>query len=364
MGSLLRFLLGGALGAVLGFFISQWRAKREPATPGIYTEPRIAITTPFGERVVSELEAAATQVESEVTGWVRVSEQEAAASPGAMQESTRLAEQEVMEELVSAPQPVDQELVTEPESGAQTVPWQGWAKTSDAESYDGFATAMVWPPASSAEEPSAPAGAEEAYPSLDSLIDEVGAASAPVGAEADQPHVISAEELRARIEESRRRIRRELEEPFALPLKPPTAAVDRTVFTSDIAQAVAVEPDVWEEAAPALEIQPVDQSVFEELGVRTEGVAFPGSPQSTDLHSRLETAHLASEETLRPTPEELESSLSYDAMRARIEEARDRLKAKVLDVCEEYERVESEDDIRADLDAKIDSLLTEEPDRS
>jgi hypothetical protein len=92
----------------------------------------------------------------------------------------------------------------------------------------------------------------------------------------------------------------------------------------------ASEPAPWEKPSSALEIQPVEESLFEELGVRIERPA-PASEAADDLRSRIESARQASENVLGPSPVELEASLSYDAMRARLEETRDRLKAKAED---------------------------------
>ena len=92
----------------------------------------------------------------------------------------------------------------------------------------------------------------------------------------------------------------------------------------------AAVAESWEQPSPAIEIQTVDESLFEELGVRIDRAPIPGG-ESDDLRSRMESARQASEGALRPSPAELETSLSYDAMRARIEETRNRLKAKAVD---------------------------------
>lgn len=326
MRGLLKFLLGGALGAVLGFFISQRRSSREIDVSHMQADHPGAATVP----VANQAGESVGLHDEETVEWTPAAEERALPEQPAMAEEPA---EEPAEAQAEARPPAVWAPVAEPEVETQPAVLQGWAEVADAEIGDETGAAAVWPPATSSEEP-------------------------------DRPHVISAEELRARIEESRRRIRRELEEPFTTSLESPIESpeeppVDRLVFPPDLAEVVETVPDVWEEPAPALELQPVDASVFEELGVRTGGVTFPSSTQSADLRSRLDTARLASEEALRPTPEELESSLSYDAMRARIEETRDRLKAKALDVGGGYEQFPPE----ADFSARIDSLLTEEPDR-
>ena len=196
-----------------------------------------------------------------------------------------------------------------------------------------------------------PAAAEELCPPPAAPAP-VPLAASPVGEGTGRP-LISAEELRARIEESRRRIRRELEEPFVMPARVTDVPIAPAVTPRSELEAPFVIParapeplsslippeaivgsdaaaESWEKPSPAIEIQTVDESLFAELGVRIDRAPIPGG-ESDDLRSRMESARQASEGVFKPSPEELETSLSYDAMRARIEETRNRLKAKAVD---------------------------------
>jgi len=261
MGGLMRFILGGVLGAVLGLFLSRSRVTTTQSRPASGTEGPAA-AAPFME------------------------------SPGAA--------------AAVADAIVDLGPETELPDPASVVDWtesEGWPEFEQGLADDNYSV-FEWTHEDSSDESSeAPAafalgaalepvaGAEPTVtlgPTKD-LEPMVGPASAAGMAAAATSHSqpvtgkppISAEELRARIEESRRRIRQELEQPFAPSLR--------------------------------------DTEAHVEAG--HEGVsakALEASPEPSDV-------------TLGPRGGESEGALNYDIMKARIEETRSRLKAQALE---------------------------------
>ncbi len=290
MSGLLRFLLGGAVGAVLGFFISRSRSRTAEST---FVQSRPVEETPSSTADVA------------------------------------------------APTETPISSVMNQECAAEEMPSEAVPTEEQAEVTLGF--------------------------------------EVPEERPASRGPVISAEELRTRIEESRRRIREELEHPFGIETSEtsgPGLQPDEPGSESELHAESEQEqyddvgqPDLWESPAPTLEVLPADESFFEEMGVRIEHAGIP-------QHIEEPLNPLSEEETpketpLRPTPAELESSLSYDAMRARIEETRNRLKAKAsgamagqdADLAPETSEVllsslgsaDSEEEVAA----RIDSLLRE-----
>ncbi len=354
MGGFLRFLLGGVLGAALGFFLSRRQARTALKGPGAYQI--IDRTEPLSAPPVAETPVAAAPTEE--AAW----------------------------EPLFVP-------TAEVELESEAAPWS---------------TLEVEPEPESTPEPELPSEIVEQSSRAEALLaeDELAHVVEPVVVEeapevapppVERPTtVITAEELRARIEESRRRIREELEEPFQIAEDEPAATegvaepeaaeaeVDQTAaaeaevtsLLSDLA-AKEVEPLVEEEPAPVVEIQVADDSFFEELGVRMDRPTVISEPEAEgDLRSRMTGALSVSDDVLRPTPSELETSLNYDVMRARIEEARNRLKAKAAEAQtgmgdeasqevdaqtapQEPRSVDDESDAD-DIEAKIDRLLSEE----
>ena len=344
MGGFLRFLLGGVLGAALGFFLSRRQARTALKGPGAYQI--IDRTEPLSAPPVAETPVAAAPTEE--AAW----------------------------EPLFVP-------TAEVELESEAAPWS---------------TLEVEPEPESTPEPELPSEIVEQSSRAEALLaeDELAHVVEPVVVEeapevapppVERPTtVITAEELRARIEESRRRIREELEEPFQIAedepaategvAEPEAAEAEVTSLLSDLA-AKEVEPLVEEEPAPVVEIQVADDSFFEELGVRMDRPPVIGEPEAEgDLRSRMTGALSVSDDVLRPTPSELETSLNYDVMRARIEEARNRLKAKAAgaqtgmgdEASQEVDAQTAPQEPRAvddesdadDIEAKIDRLLSEE----
>jgi hypothetical protein len=143
----------------------------------------------------------------------------------------------------------------------------------------------------------------------ESVVEEV--AEEPVAEEVEietVPIPTPADDLKARIEETRRRIRRELEQPFVIG---GAAAAADTIESYEaepaIGEALAVEPSPEEE--PSLDTQGSTISQAGESGPSAVAEAEEGP---------LDAEGEASE-------------VDYEAMRGRIEETRSRLKAKAFD---------------------------------
>jgi hypothetical protein len=217
-------------------------------------------------------------------------------------------------------------------------------------------------PAATPEPPVAPAAMVAPIPSIDAQAT-VATATSPEAVDT-AANVISADELRLRIEETRRRIREELEEPFVLDVQPAVAPSPSSLEPTPL-PVMREYPDVTPGEEPT-GFEAVSQAYPVSTGY--EDQAMP----TADLRSRATLAVPVLGDTLRPTPSELEASISYDAMRARIEETRSRLKAEAgeartpstngvdpgagVPVTESTEAAES----LSDVEARIDRLLSED----
>lgn len=370
MGGIVRFLLGGALGALLGFFLSERRGRR-----------RDTLSEPAGVGPSPEKAAQAVVVPvSPLTGLVRdpqpIPEQAPAvglevagteAAPGLDEEEDdtgiELAKIAAAASLVRPVGPTEESPTEWPVLSDEMPVTEVSAAETGTEEFsidsllqEDWATVEGWPvaPADAAlVDEETPAAPDETEPAVQLEKEPVG----PERAFLDESRrsLITADELRTRIEESRRRIRLELEQPFLRE----TAPRDDSAPTY---------PSM--KATPA-STAPADREALSD---------------GEDLRSRMEAARQVSEEGPRPTPSELETSLSYDAMRARIEETRNRLKARAGEVrlrseigysetepdseparapqttpdLEGSRAEESESD--ADVVARIERLLSERPD--
>ena len=221
MGGLLRFLLGGALGAVLGFFLSRSRggtAARRPVYPaGDQTRAKSTV-------VVSAVPVPVAFEPRRHPCPSRRPARRPSPSPAHPQTIPRSLTDAVAGWPL-ADEELDEETFSVVEWGAEedSVPEADWVVNElvgSPEETPAEAPVVVEPEPAAAEElcppPAAPA--------------QVPLAAAPLGEGTGRP-LISAEELRARIEESRRRIRRELEEPFVMPAR-----------VTDVPIAPAVDP--------------------------------------------------------------------------------------------------------------------------
>jgi hypothetical protein len=118
--------------------------------------------------------------------------------------------------------------------------------------------------------------------------------------------VAPLDDLKARIEETRRRIRQELEQPFVSPVVASPVEDDWTVAPVLPTASAAPEPQPTPFASAAPEPQPAPVAAVEPLV-------------------------LAEEPVVSDEPEAEEEPVDYDSMRSRIEVTRSRLKAKAFD---------------------------------
>ncbi|MBN1630638.1 MAG: hypothetical protein JW990_12795, partial [Thermoleophilia bacterium] len=179
-------------------------------------------------------------------------------------------------------------------------------------------------------------------PDIEAPIVEAPEAEAPVSEETvvEVPATPVMDDLKARIEETRRRIRQELEQPFMSGAEAPAIADDWTV-------------------APAV---PVAEPV-------AEAVESAGSELAELSDAALPTGDFETAEAV------MEEPVDYDSMKSRIESVRSRLKAKAFDAMMSGESAllgrDSEDaghrrnvipDVDSEVDETIESSLREEDD--
>ncbi len=304
-------LLGVALGVGLGFLVFRkstqgglkdlWPATPQPvspqgATPSSRFEGEGVEAAPWAvEPSEYELAAAGLATESDVlispevlgepltgAGW------EASAAP--------TQEEEVSEEMMP---PIPSEM--EAYASVEVEPL-------DAEGIP------VWAEIPSPEvelEPDADAAVEELQ-AEDSMVQEVAVQEPQVEEAVEEVEIEAAaiptpaDDLKARIEETRRRIRRELEQPFII--GGGAAAAEASLSSGAepaIGDALAVEPSPEEQPTSETQESTVSPVGEADSTAETEGEEHPSAAEGLGV--------------------------DYEAMRGRIEETRSRLKAKAFD---------------------------------
>ena len=296
-------------------------------------------------------------------------------------------------EAVVAVLATDSEVLVTPEVLEEPLPGAGWepstttmaeegalaeAATSAAADLDAyssievepldFESIPVWAEAPTAEPevvPDVEAAAEEAAEELERIPAEPAAVvELPVEPEVEEieaaapevedveveaaPIPTPADDLKARIEETRRRIRRELEQPF--------------IVGAGAAVAEAASPESEPVIGEALAVEPVGEG---EAGAEVEEPAAPAAGDTelseaaaADEHSPVSGNGLG---------------VDYEAMRGRIEETRSRLKAKAFDAMMTGEsallgrdpgdagiKLPAPTDVDGEIGETIDSTLREE----
>ncbi len=314
-------LLGVALGVALGFLFFQknapkglkdlWPPSSEPVpsqglSPSPRSEDEVVEPEPWAvEPSEYEIVAAGLVTESEVIVSPAVLE-EPVAGAGWEPSAASAQEAEVLEETET---PIPSEMESYASVEVEPLDAEGipvWAEIPspeldvepDAEAAVDELQAENMMVGEVAEEQlqEEQAAAEES--AVEEIVREVEVETAPVATPAD--------DLKARIEETRRRIRRELDQPFII--GGGVAAAEASVTSGvepAIGEALAVEPSA--EERPESEIQEPTAPPVDESGslAQAEGGEHPSTEQ--------------------------ELGVDYDAMRGRIEETRSRLKAKAFD---------------------------------
>ncbi len=367
MGGLLRFLLGGVLGAALGIALARRRTP-VPRKSGLYPSQRAEVPVP--PKVEAPAPAGAESFAPAMA--------EAAAPPAvfAREEAVTTTPEAVpledLEDLVEEVSEVGvSEIVVTPEILEEPVPGTGWSPSAVLEEEAFESVLPVIPeevmPQSVAEETTeaatwAPAGTTEAATRASA---EAPSALAREG-EAEVPpaepvvEIPVAQDLRARIEATRRRIREELERPFITDFEirpvPPsrpareTQAAPSQATTNAEAAAPRAAGGVRGAESVAPEHSPVEPSprgegqrqearlegetaerrtVERSTVVPSAGPAAasaagptPGASAPTPVVSMPAPAPSAGTEARAP---------DFEAVRQRIELARNRLKAKAFD---------------------------------
>ena len=303
-----------------------------------------------------ELEPAATEPEPELEAEAAEAESTLFESTSADSEaSTGLVEEPGAEPLVAelgqepaAAEPVPATIESEP-TAAEPEPTAAEPEPTAAEEEAELTEAEAEPTASEEEPSEMVAEPEEPVSVIESVI-EVQADSSPV--------VLS--DLRARIEETRRRIQRELDQPFApdtevhveehaptfaeYPVDEAGAEISTPVESeeefstpaeyvdyaeSTVDEAEEVRESVVEVEAPAAVEEP-DTTVLPEEEeaapvLRDEQGAETESADDAEIQSAV------GEDVPSMTAADEESQFDHEAMRRRIEETRNRLKAKAFD---------------------------------
>jgi hypothetical protein len=349
-------LLGVALGVALGFLFFQKPARKVwedlfPSSPESDSLQDIGIRPCFDDEAI------------EVQPWtVDASEYEAVAAVLATESEVFVTPEVLDEPLPGAGW--EPSTTTMAEEGALAEAATSAAAELDAyssievEPLD-FESIPVWAEAPTAEPdvvPDVEAAAEEAAEEAGEELEDVAAAHAavvelPVEPEVEEIEVAEpevedveveaapiptpADDLKARIEETRRRIRRELEQPFIVGAGVAAAEDASPKFEPVIGEALAVEPSAEGEA-----------------GVEAE------EPATADE---------------RPPVSEDGPGVDYEVMRGRIEETRSRLKAKAFDAMMTGEsallgrdpgdagvKLPAPTDVAEEIGETIDSTLREE----
>ena len=375
MGGVARFLLGGALGAALGFFILRKKPQNMPKSaqplpspgeapaaapwaeeaasmtavvpemavePEVQAMPEPVLEVPLHVEAAPEAEPVA---EAEVAPLAQPLEAEAAWEVPFAPVDEPAIEGPVADEAPVAPQPelappsveasefeaalaevaTESEIIVTPELLEEPLPGAGWEPTAtlageeqtfeeilplvpeDSLPYappEAFAEGdrePTWPGGASTEPEVGPIKADAGGLDHGSDLAETTEVGSPAGPAA-------ADDLRARIEETRRRIRQELEQPFM--------AAEGVPAAEEMVMEPTPEPTIGE----ALMEQPL-----------VDGELTPSAEESgTPLADPSPSSGVAEGGESRQEPA-LELGVDYDAMRNRIETTRSRLKAKAFD---------------------------------
>jgi len=215
-------------------------------------------------------------------------------------------------------------------------------------------------------EPEVPAAAETPVEAVAPLPVALADSLAEVPAE-PVDRAAAVDDLKARIEETRRRIRRELEQPFlhADHAEVADSAEAPPILEPVVGDALTVEPDLT-----ALTVEPDLAS----LTMESDLAALTGEPDLPAMTAPVELA-AASTEVETTAEAAAQTAADYEAMRARIEMTRNRLKAKAFDAMMSGEtallgrepadaslKLPPSVDIDSEMDQSIELTLREEKD--
>jgi hypothetical protein len=250
------------------------------------------------------------------------------------------------EELASE----DTEVVLTPGVLEEPVPGMGWTPSADLATEETLREEFARIPEDNFPYVAPEAELEESYPEVEHPavppLEEVTPYTAVAPAadsvrteESPTPAVAptTVDDLKARIEETRRRIRRELEQPF-LNLGEREPATGETGSEAPADGFTPAAPAAFAESPPELMAEIDDGYEVIELDTEPErgAVAAPeslGEPSVEEVSDERSPAEKLRASLAVPSevPESMELGVDYDAMRARIEKTRGRLKSKAFD---------------------------------
>jgi hypothetical protein len=368
MRGLFRFLLGSILGAALGILIAERRQRKaarprglpvfegaggpelassrvqqevppptvkaeesravtteEPATMGAEEEPVMQPT------MVAESEIAEAELVVSEAAEPQAAASEEAEFPSAAPEEAEFeaAEPEAAEPVIGEAMMVEPDLgeidyglevVVAPELLEEPIPGTGWQSSLEPLGEEDVEEPFVIPVEKEAVAPERP-GTFGQQPSNGSK------------AVADAAAGVSPDDLRARIEETRRRIRMELDQPFF-------SDAERTRFSTSATTKPATresqsEGESAEQVSDGGEEAPISEfGMGKEIASEDErpvGELDGPSRQPIAARDAVGTVGAASAHPTAGVPVDEELTAEYDAIKARIQETRSRLKAKAFD---------------------------------
>jgi hypothetical protein len=292
MDSTARFLLGGALGAALGYLLSQKNLEKAmqsgqlsaPATMpagALGTDgkaqglaPAVAMAPPtVAPRDLGASAPAPTAPAREWTippvpsaDWRQIPEPPTtapiSAAPAVAPPPPPPVEAPTLEPLMPAAAPESEVIITR-DFLEEPVPGSGWRSSAPVAAVEALEETVL-------ADALAGAAMEDTVGQLP-VMDEVVAP--PVELPVDGPSRV--DDLKSRIEETRRRIRHELEQPFDTAVVSRAAESDWTVSTAVPALAGAVEPITMEPVTvEPIEVEPVAMETVEIETVPVETIAL------------------------------------------------------------------------------------------
>jgi hypothetical protein len=238
-------------------------------------------------------------------------ETEPSTEPDTPEVDTAAVEPVIGDAAATEPELVDLgsfDVVVSPDLLDEPIPGSGWQSSLEPLAEEDFEQAFLIPMEKEVAEPLPAASVESEQVEIVERAPSNGA-----GAAAAVPG-ISPDDLRARIEETRRRIRRELDEPFLSESETTPSPVAPESLLEPRQGAPAQESEGEEEIADLVvdsRIEPEQEPVT----LETTTSAVPAPPKPAEV----------------PAGTDQEVAAEYYAIKARIQETRSRLKAKAFD---------------------------------
>jgi hypothetical protein len=201
------------------------------------------------------------------------------------------------------------DVVVSPDLLDQPIPGSGWQSSLEPLAEEDFEQSFFIPMEKEVVEPESVGGVEPEQVEIVERTPSNGAGASAAGLG------ISPDDLRARIEETRRRIRRELDEPFLSEAE----TTPSPVAPESLLEERLGTPTQQSEGDPQVADLVVDSRVEAE-------------PEPVTLETTTSAVPSAPPDSVQvPAGTDQEVAAEYDAIKARIQETRSRLKAKAFD---------------------------------